>query len=53
MLICFLGGFCSVGIFPNKIKVHFGFGICNNWCLHEFICGLMVVINANKILASG
>ena len=53
MLICLSGRFCSVVIFSNKIKVQSGFGICVNWCSHEFMFGLMVVINANKILASG
>ena len=53
MLIRLLGGFRSVVIFFNKIEVQFGFGICINWCSHEFMSGLMVVINASQILASG
>ena len=52
MLICLSGTFRSVVIFTNKIEVQSRFGIRINWCLHEFMSGLMVVINANKILAS-
>ena len=52
MLICLSSEFCSVDIFSNKIEVQSGFEILINWCLHEFMFGLMVVINANKILAS-
>ena len=53
MLICLSGGFCNVVIFTSKIEVQSGFGICINWCSHEFMSGQMVVINANKILAFG
>ena len=53
MLICLSSGFRSVVIFSNKIGVQSRFGICINWSSHEFIFGLMFVINANKILASG
>ena len=53
MLICLSGRFCSVVIFSNKIEVQFGFGIFINWYSHEFMSGLMVIIDAKKILASG
>ena len=52
VLICLLGGFLSVVILSSKIEVYSRFGICISWCLHEFMSGLMVVINANSILAS-
>ena len=51
MLICLSSGFRSVVIFSNKIEVQFGFQICINWCLQEFMSRLMVVININRILA--
>ena len=53
MLICLSSGFHSVVIFYNKIEVQSRFGICINWCSHEFMSGLMVVFNVNKILAFG
>ena len=53
MLICLSGGFCTVVIFSNKIEVQSRFRICINWCSHEFMFGLMVVTNANRILAFG
>ena len=53
VLICLSSGFRNVVIFTSKIEVQSRFGICINWCSHEFMFGLMVVINANKILAFG
>ena len=53
MLICLSSRFCSVVIFTSKIEVQSRFEICINWCSHVFMSGLMVVINANKILAFG
>ena len=52
VLICLSGGFCSVVILSNKIEVQYGFEICISWCSHEFMSGLMVVINAYSILAT-
>ena len=52
ILICFLGGFCSVVILFCKIEVQSWLGIVINWCLHMFIFGLIVVISVNSILDS-
>ena len=52
VLICLSSGFCSVIILSNKIEVQSGFEICISWYSYEFMFGLMVVINANSVLAT-
>ena len=53
MLMCLSGGFLTVDILSNSIKVHFLLGMFISWCSQEFIFGLIVVINANSNLGAG
>ena len=53
ILICLSGGFYSVVIFSSSIEVQSWIGMFTNWCSHEFILGLIVIIKANNILDSG
>ena len=53
MLMCLSRGFLSVDILSNNNEVQSWLGMFINWCSHELICGLMVVINANSSLGVG
>ena len=53
MFMCLSGGFLSVDIFSNNNEVQLWLGMFINWCLHELISGLIVVISANSSLGEG
>ena len=53
MSMCLSGGFLSVDILSNNNEVQSWLGMFINWCSHELIFGLIVVINAYNSLIVG
>ena len=53
MFMCLSGGFLSVDILSNNNEVQSWLGMFINWCSHELISGLIVVISANSSLGEG